>query len=139
MRDPFPMIWVPNELGSNDAIWMIDHSRLDYPQAIALSDLISDATGTSVSDLLKHGMGINHKWIEKMEGGAECYSRTYELIEFLELHPIPTDEQLIAFLNDQKCRWNTGNEQPRPLPQRWTEYDARLLTASAIERFNSLY
>lgn len=102
MRDPFPMVWVPNECGTNDAIWMVDHSRLDYPQAMALSDLISDATGTSVSDLLKHGMGINHKWIERMEGGAECYTRTFELIEFLELHPAPTTEELLAFTNEQK-------------------------------------
>lgn len=139
MRDPFPMVWVPNECGTNDAVWMVDHSRLDYPQAIALSDLISDRTGTSSADLLVHGMGINHKWVEKMEGGAECYSRTCELIEFLELHPIPTNKELIAFLSDQEDRWNKGNEQPHPLPNHWSEYDVRLLTASVIERFNNLY
>ncbi|TFI53093.1 hypothetical protein BLD44_017260 [Mastigocladus laminosus UU774] len=139
MRDPFPMVWVPNECGTNDAIWMVDHSRLDYPQAMALSDLISDATGTSVSDLLKHGMGINHKWIERMEGGAECYTRTFELIEFLQLYPVPTNEELIAFLKDQEQRWIIGKDQPRPMPSHWNEYDARLLTALVIERLNNLY
>ncbi len=57
-----------------------------------------------------------------MEGGAECYTRTFELVEFLELHPAPTNEELIAFLKDQEQRLITGKDQPHLMPSHWKEY-----------------
>jgi len=143
MRDPFPM-----DKAKHDprALWIVDTERLTLQQFNALASIIAAHYGVDgddcIDDVLTHaGFGIDSRWIEQMEVGAEGYQRTLELKEFLETHPNPSTESAkLAYRDfhaDQVNRWINGNEIPPPLPSAIDEVDPQLLTPEllrAIER-----
>ena len=142
MRDPFPMLKGTSSDGSRAVLWVVDSSRLNDGQSAALLHLIASDWNASMEEVLEEatkngGFGINQKWVENMEVGAEGYARTMELKAFLESEQPRSAQHLKEFNDAQLERWVNGDTNPPPLPNSIEEVDPNLRTpelARAIEQ-----
>lgn len=136
-RDPFPMVFT----GDGVSLWVIDCDRLNDMQIVSFVKVISTAKQVSWKDILNdvisngENLFIQHKWINKMFGGADTYWRTLELANFLDLNN--TDDLLAAkindFLNDHYNKWVDNDITVPALPSNYDNYDSRLQTPELKE------
>jgi hypothetical protein len=127
-RDPWPAVMM-----GDSSIWQVDLDRLSTVQVFAFAEIIAIHRKLTTEEILdgiqqSKFIGIDDRWVDKLDVGPEGMQRTLELAEFLEGHPEFTSEQWQEFMTDQQRRWIDGNEQPPPMPQTIEELDPRLRT-----------
>lgn len=128
VRDPWPATIV-----GDASIWQVDLERLETFQVFAFAEIFAINRGLTRDEMLdsiqqSNFIGIDDRWVDRMDVGPEGMQRTLELANFLEAHPEYTSEQWQEFMGDQERRWIDGNEQPPPMPQTLDEVDPRLRT-----------
>lgn len=146
VRDPFPMAYGRKENGDIVPLLHIDLDRLTSSQVSAITKQIATQNNCSAEEVLSeaiisNGFGLDGKWIERLEGGAECLQRTKEALAFSESNPNPETPEgqraYAEFFADQQRRWIDGDETPPPLPLNIEEVDSELRTPelkTAIEK-----
>ncbi|MBD1939100.1 hypothetical protein [Microcoleus sp. FACHB-68] len=138
MRDPFPMSVSEGDDGEPIALWMVDNDRLSPIQELNLVHSLAKKWQITPEQARVNveqygGFSIAHSRVERLVGGAECYQRTKELLDFMER--VPKNNTALAadawaeFITDQFRRWVYGNEVPAPLPQDFKDYDPRIQSA----------
>ncbi len=128
VRDPWPATIV-----GDATLWHVDLERLDNFQVFALAEIFAINRGLTTDEILdgiqqSNFIGIDNRWVDRLEVGPEGMQRTLEIAKYFEKHPESTSEQWQAFLTDQQRRWIDGNEQPPSVPQTIEEIDPRLRT-----------
>lgn len=129
VRDPFPMHTGKKRNGAVVSIWAIDIERLDKYQRQVVANAIAIQAGVDPAEVLEeaiaHGsFGLDEKWVECLEVGAEGYARLLELRKYLLANPLltkSTSQAMRDFMDDQIKRWIKGNEIPPPLPTKVKE------------------
>ena len=124
VRDPFPMHTSRTTDGKKVALWTIEIDRLNGEQVRAIAYAIAHQKGADPIEVLDEAIalgsfGLDERWVESLEMGAEGYARTLELRNFMLTNPLitsGTSQAMADFMQSQVERWIEGDEVPPPLP-----------------------
>lgn len=143
-RDPWGMLTGRTKDGKSISLFCIDKDRVTNEQRDAIASILAEAYDVPVASILqeadKDGLAFSYQWIEAIYGGAECYRRTIELIDFLELED-RTGVAMSKFIAQQYRDWIDGDKIPELMPDDYGDIDPRLKSPELeqVYRFNQAF
>jgi|GEM_PF-4571602 hypothetical protein len=121
VRDPFPIERIYKDNGEHIALFVTDGQRMTQSQINAFGKLYSETNKTTFQEVmvdytLLNGFLIDHKWIDSMRCGPEGFTRSKELLDFLEINTESFSYEVYnTFYQEQYDRWINGEAEPSPI------------------------